>query len=301
MSLLPVWRWRDRIFSAGSIDEVVVAAAFLGVLVVVLLPRRYLLMLPLALFVYYAAATRPVEAIIYRASHGAWEAGARPIPDWVDRAVGSDAGVAQVWTGGGDQFAFWESEFYNRSVGPVYALSRPYDGFGQRMATILPSGRVDYLRRPLSLRYALTDRWTDLRGEVTAKNPLTGMVVYRINGPLVVTDHIQGLYPDLWTGPVATYRRYACDGGSLVLDVETNPILHPRPFFVTVLQHGVETDRLRVAKVPRRQRLVVPLRSRDGFCDAVFQVPTGSARLATPGDLRELGLRVLERRYLPPR
>jgi Dolichyl-phosphate-mannose-protein mannosyltransferase len=300
MGLLPIWRWRDRLFSVESIDEVVVGAAILGALIVVLIPRRYVILLPIALFLYFGAATRPVEAIIYRASYGAWEAGVRPVSNWVDRAVGEDANVAQVWTGGGNEFAFWESEFYNRSVGPVYALSRPYDSFGQRNATILPSGRVEYMGDPLELEYALTDAWTELRGEIVALNELTAMVTYRIDGQLFVVENLQGLYPDRWTGSSAVYRRYSCAGGSVRFTVDTNPVLHRRPFTVRVLQHGAETQRLRLPARPPIKVLSIPLRPANGVCDVLLEIPTRSATAATPGDLRLLGLRFRRVRYLPP-
>jgi hypothetical protein len=301
VSLLPVWRWRDHLFSAGSIDEVVVGAAIVGALVVVVIPRRFAVLLPAALLLYYAAATRPVEARIRQASQGAYDAGARPVYDWVDRATGANAPVAQIWTGGGNQFSFWESEFYNRSVGPVYALSQPYDSFGQRLATILPNGRVVYLGKPLRVRYALTDAWTKLRGAIAATNELTAMRAYRVNGPLVVIEQLQGLYPDLWSSSSAIYRRYHCAGGSVRFTVETNSRLHRRRFGVTVFQHGVRTGRLTVPARPARKVLSIPLRSRDGWCDVALQIPVRSATAATPGDLRLLGLRFFRTRYVPSR
>jgi hypothetical protein len=301
VSLLPIWRWRDRIFSVASIDEVVVGAAVAGALLVVLIPRRFAVLLAAALFVYYAAATRPMEARIEQAAQGAYDAGVRPVSNWVDREVGEDADVAQVWTGAGNHFAFWESEFYNRSVGPVYALSQPYDAFGQRMATILPNGRAEYVGRPLELRYALTDFWTQLRGERVATNELTRMTVYRVDGPVVVVEGLQGLFPDLWSGPTAVYRRYACTGGWVRFLVETNPILHRRPFVVTIYQHGAESEKRTVPARPARKTLSIQLRPRDGFCDVFLEVPTRSATAATPGDLRLLGLRFLRVRYVPPR
>jgi hypothetical protein len=301
VGLLPVWRWRDRIFSPESIDEVVVGAAIVAALIVVLIPRRYAVLLPVALFLYYGAAIRPVEARIHQASQGAYDAGARPVPNWVDRGVGAEADVTEVWTGAGNQFAFWESEFYNRSVGAVYALSQPYDAFGQRMATILPSGRVEYLGEPLELRYVLTDSWSKFRGEVVVTNELTAMHVYRVDGPLITIETLQGLYPDLWSSSTALYRRYDCAGGSVQFTVETNPRLHPRPFRVSVLQHGLQTGRLRVRALPARKVLTVPLVSRQGFCDVVLQIPVVSATAETPGDLRLLGLRFFRVAYVPPR
>lgn len=301
VSLLPIWRWRDRLFSAGSIDEVVIGAAIAGALLVAVIPRRYAVLLPAALFLYYAAATRPVEARIQQASQGAWEAGVRAVPNWVDRAVGVDADVAQVWTGGGNHFSFWESEFYNRSIGPVYALSQPYDSFGQRMGTIKATGRVEYLGGPLELDYVVTDIWSKLRGEVVKRNDPTSMTLYRVGGPLVVIEHLQGLFPDRWAGSFAAYRRYACSGGSVRFEVETSPAVHRKRFVVTVMQHGVETDRITVRPRPVHKVLTIPLRPHDGFCDLVLQMPAESATAATPGDLRLIGLRFNSTTYVPGR
>jgi hypothetical protein len=301
VSLIPIWRWRDRIFSVETIDEVVVGAAVLAALILVLIPRRYAVLLPAALLLYFGAATRPVEARIYQASFGAWQAGVQPVANWIDRAVGEDADVAVVWTGGGNHFSFWESEFYNRSVGAVYALSQPYDAFGQRMGTIGLDGHAKYLGEPLELSYALTDIWTTLRGDVVASNELTGMHTYRVDGPVVVVEHLQGLYPDRWTSSFALYRRYACEGGTVRFTVDTNPALHRRPFTVRVYQHDIETEPLRVPARPAVKTLSIPLKPRNGLCYVYLAIPTRSATAATPGDLRLLGLRFRRVVYEPSR
>ena len=70
---------------------------------------------------------------------------------------------------------------------------------------------------------------------------------------------------------------------------------------MTVLQHGVETDRITVHPNVIHRVLTIPLRSKDGFCDLVFQMPTESATAATPGDLRLIGLRFNSATYVPGR
>jgi hypothetical protein len=300
MSLLPIWRWRDRLFSPVSIDEVVVGAAVAAVVVIALIPRRWAIVLPIALAVYFVAAARPVESLTHRAAVGAWVAGGLPVPNWLDRAIGRDADTSVVWTGSGNHFAFWEGEFFNRTVGAVYALSQPYDAFGQRDARILPSGRVEYLGRPLHLGYALTDIWTELRADLAVTNELTAMQAYRVDGPLVVAQTLQGLHPDGWSGTFAIYRRYGCEGGTVRFTVNTNPTLHTRPFQVRVLRHGAETERLTVRPRPLVKELSVPLESRDGFCEVHLEMPTRPATLVTIGDLRQLGLDFHRADYVPP-
>ena len=106
--------------------------------------------------------------------------------------------------------------------------------------------------------YALTDIWTKLRGEVVVRNELTGMAAYRVDGPLVVVEQLQGLYPDRWTGPYAIYRRYDCAGGSVLLDFETNPVLHPKRFAVSVFQHGVAAGNCDAPARPADKVLSIP-------------------------------------------
>ena len=86
-----------------------------------LVPRRYALVLPLLVLVYFAAVQRPIESRTTLASRGALFQGIRGVrPDWIDRAVGRSADVAAIWTGKPDVHVIWENEFFNRSVGPIY-------------------------------------------------------------------------------------------------------------------------------------------------------------------------------------
>jgi hypothetical protein len=300
VGLLPIWRWRDRLFSPETIDEIVIGAAILAALAMLLVPRRYAVLLPIALFVYFVAVSRPVEGRIEQAAHGAWEAGVREAPGWADDAFGSDAPAAVVWTGGGNHFSFWEAEFYNRSIGPIYALSRPYDAFGQQQGGIRANGVADLGGRTLSVPFAITDIWTKLDGKLVASNPSTAMAAYEPKTPLRVIEQLQGLYPDRWTGAFADYFRYDCErGASLAVDFETNPRLHPKPFVVTVSQHDVVTDRIRVPPLPEKKSMRIPLEARDEFCRVHLDIPASFAANETPGDLRYLGLRINDYRYEP--
>ena len=84
------------------------------------MPRRYVLVLPLLVLVYFAAEQRPIESRTTLASRGALFQGIRSVrPDWIDHAVGRNADVAAIWTGKPDVHVIWENEFFNRSVGPI--------------------------------------------------------------------------------------------------------------------------------------------------------------------------------------
>ena len=85
------------------------------------------------------------------------------------------------------------------------------------------------------------------------------MAAYRVDGPLVVVEQLQGLYPDRWTGSFAIYRRYACDGGSVLLRLRDEPgAPSDGAFDVSVFQHGVEAGKLAVPARPARQGALDP-------------------------------------------
>jgi hypothetical protein len=301
--LIPIWRWRDRLFSPGSIDEVVFVAAVLGALAFLLAPRRLAPLLLLVLMAYYVAAARPVEGFTHGASVGSYEFGVGPGPtDWIDRRV--DADVGSFWWAGANAVPYWESEFFNRRVKRVYSLSGPYDGLTHTFTylTVRPSGAlVDLAGRPVHERYVLTDRGTRLRGAVVAQNTRADLVVYRLEGALSARERIEGLYADDWSGAGFSYRRYACRGGSLALSLVNDPLIHPRRFAVRVRVSGDKTRELRFT--PRRSRYAVriPLVASDGVCQVELSMPTGSALVYGKNDPRLLGLRFDRVRYVPSR
>ena len=109
------------------------------------------------LALYFAAAARPVEGFTHKASQDAFLT-IRTTRDWIDQAVGNKADVASLYWSG-DQFRFWEAEFFNRSVGPVYSVPGPYDGLpGMVDVSVDPSGLVRGSGAvPVTATYLLTD------------------------------------------------------------------------------------------------------------------------------------------------
>lgn len=302
--LLPVWRWRDRLFSPGSIDEVVFLSAAAGALLFAAVPRRFAPILPVLVLVFYAAANRPVEGFTHGASVGAYDSGIGSGPrDWVDRAVGRDADVASFWYVGSNGMPYFQAQFFNRSVNRAYTLTGPYDGLVSSFhhVTIRDSGvLLDDRRRPVRERYVITDFLTRLRGTIVGGNT-AGMRIYELAGPIEVRERLDGLYSDRWSGSVFAYRRYACEPGVLRLDLESGPALHPRRFAATVSQHGRRTGRLWFSPRVLYPKATIRLVPRNGLCEVALEMPTGFAGRSTRGDLRQLGLRFLSVRYVPDR
>jgi hypothetical protein len=116
--------------------------------------------------------------------------GTQTARNWVDQAVGGRGQVAAIWPGVRGRgwkgwYTIWENEFFNTSVGKVYDLREP-------MRYELPSVQLDRSGRNLFLpdrskfvaSYVLTDVKTPVIGVRIAKDAATGMVLYRVDGPV---------------------------------------------------------------------------------------------------------------------
>jgi hypothetical protein len=211
--------------------------------------------------------------------------------DWIDHAVGRDADVSFVWSGQADAFTLWQNEFFNRSVGRVYELANPLGGgLPATEATIDP--RNGELLPHAQAEYALTDESVPLAGVVVAQDRPKKMVLYRVEGPLRETQLVAGLYGDTWSGPRVTYTRLDCAGGTVSVQVSSDPHLFRRA------QTLRAAGRRFVVRPTEPLTVTVPLeRSPAGRCVARFTVsPT-----AVPGngDPRRLGLHFGAFSYAP--
>jgi hypothetical protein len=234
--LLPIWRWEQKAFSSASIDEVIAVAAIAAATLFVVLPRRWLATATVALLAcYFAAGSRPVESFTHQASVDAFNTIRSP-RDWVDRAVGIKADVASLYWSG-DQFRFWESEIFNRSIGPVWSIPGPYDGLpGLVHVSIDPSGLIRGTGgTPVDSQYVLVDVDTELAGKLVDTQPGAAMALYETRGRLVIRQRVDGLYPDRWSGSQVTYQRFACEGGTVLTHLTTDPNVHHEPIRVVAV------------------------------------------------------------------
>jgi hypothetical protein len=297
--LLPLWRWRDNYFSAGSIDDIVAVAAIAGALAFVLLPRRWVAVVTFSVLAgWFAIVSRPVEAFTHQASVDAYNTIRSP-RDWIDDAVGIKADVASLYWSG-DQVRFWESEIFNRSVGPVYSVPGPYDGLpGMTHVAVDPSGLVRGGGRvPVSAEYVLTDVDTELAGEVVARKDDVGMVVTRPSAEVVVRQRVDGLYPDRWSGGQVTFQRRACDGGSVTARLSIPEDVNRPPVQVAAVADERQYSATVAPSAPAVLR--VPLRPTDRICSVVYTIPTVvPADSSDSGDFRALGVR-FDFTYEPP-
>jgi hypothetical protein len=314
LALVFWWRLQDGTIPLDEVALWAAVGAVLAALAFLLVPRRFVIVLPAIVVAWFVAVSWTVNADVHGfrgAAVGALVQGVTTGDrNWIDDAVGPDADVAVLWTtcdSGNcsdpkstiDEKVVWENEFFSRSVGTVYALHDPIPGG-------LPERKAKYDRRTgfftwrgnrIPVQYAMTDASVDVLGRRVAEDVKKGISVYRVNGPLRKATDVQGLYPDTWSAERVTYVRHACAGGRLDVALESDGGLFRRTQVVTARTRGRVVGRAEVPP-PQKRLLHVPLHARGGDCRVVFDVtPT---RVPGGGDTRRLGIH-MKIRYVRPR
>ena len=298
LMLLPWWTVQDHV-SLEWIAELAFGLALVLGAAFLLVPRRYALVLPLVVLAYYAVVFQPIWAGphgVKQASAGAVFQGIRGVPrDWIDSALPDDAQAAVLWTGRADRFTVNQNEFFNRAVGPVFYLRQPTPGgVGETKVHVDPRDGMVRLPDgvPLVVEYLLTDGSVTPDGEVVARDDLLGTTLWRIDGDVVSTTSIRGLYPnDSWSGETVTWKRRLCRGGDLTVSLSSDPSLFESSQMVQASVRGEGVAQVKLE--PNTQaKLRVPLPSRRETCVVRFRVsPTAVPADVLRGskDRRELG------------
>ena len=85
-ALLPWWKLQEHVITLHQVRPVATACALAAGVLFLVVPRRFALVLPLLVLVYFGAAQRPIESRTTLASRGALFQGIRGVrPDWIDR------------------------------------------------------------------------------------------------------------------------------------------------------------------------------------------------------------------------
>jgi hypothetical protein len=301
-AFIPIYRLAsDGTIGFGDMPFAITLASLVAALLFLVLPRRLALLAPLLVLAYFAFAERSLDRQIGETSSGVLAQGLSGRREWIDEKVGTSARVVALWTGNASPLSVSENEFFNRSVRDVYAVEGapplPVQ-LPEAPTTLSPSGAILLGGRPARTQYALADRSVTVQGRPVARDAAVGTAVYRVDGPLRLRERVTGIYADGWSGPTVSYTRYACRGGRLRLVLAGQQGLSPAAARVSAAGKSVS-----VPKSGASRTLSVPLRPRGGRCDAVVSVSPVfvPAQVVGTPDTRSLGVRVLDRRYEPPR
>jgi hypothetical protein len=215
-TLLPLIRLRlNSSLADAEVALIVVCVALL--LAFALLPRRYLVLLPLALVAGFGAIS--IEASNRIAFEADFLAGqtSGPYHRWIDeRASGP---VSYLYIGEPNWPAAWESFFWNRRVEHVYDLltARIPGGLPQDSVGPLEDGRLVLVDgSPAQGEYVVSQYPVAFRGHVVGSAG-EGFQLWRLDPPFRIS---------VWIQRVAGHVRvlaYACRPGSLRLQVVGAP------------------------------------------------------------------------------
>jgi hypothetical protein len=133
---------------------------------------------------------------------------------WIDGAIGSGGSAGFLYTPKVNPHALWQTEFWNRSVGPVFNLS--VRDPGNLPETILSpdpeTGELDlidaqpYPVEPGRLTNFVVHWNYPIIGEAIARRG--EWILYRIGQPLRLASSVQGVSHDGWMGADASYTQY---------------------------------------------------------------------------------------------
>jgi hypothetical protein len=303
IALLPLGWLVEQGLGLDDVGLVVVFIAAAAGMLFLFVPRRWALVLPVLVLVYFSVSQAAIESKHHQQSLEALFGGISSPPlhlDWIDRKVGSGANVAAVWTGNTDKHTIWENELFNRSVGTIYRTGDELPGgLAQSPVTVSrETGDLLVGSRPVRAQYALADTSLALKGMVIARDAPKRMVLYRVNGPLRQISRVSGVYGDSWSGRDVTYTRLDCRGGTLAVQLQSDENLFTRPNVVTT-----STGRRATVPVTGTTTMRVPLSPANGRCVVRFHVAKTAVPAVVLGppntDTRELGVHFNRFTYRP--
>jgi Dolichyl-phosphate-mannose-protein mannosyltransferase len=297
LALIPLWTLQDTIVTLDQVGSVVLGVAIAMTLLLLLIPARYALALPLAVLALYAIVLWPIEnnphGGIVHASQGALFGGTSdPKRAWIDARLGHHADVAVLFDSRSmDKFTVWTNEFFNRSVRTIYDVADPTPGGlpETQVHLNMRTGRITGLDAP----YVLTSTGLQLDEQALFDDPVKGLAVYLVTRPLGIRSASTGIYGDNWSGPEATYTRYRCEPGStLEATVQGDPKLIQVDSTVVATSGGKQHTFTIPPGAVRTLR--IPMGRHGARCDVHFKIsPVAQPAAVENGssDTRELGIR----------
>jgi glycosyltransferase involved in cell wall biosynthesis len=311
IGLQPWWFLGDAWAGRGSVALVAVLVSLaLGALFLWLSPR-YAPLLPVLVALGLLLTWIPLEQWTHsfpRLASSAYHQGVGAQRSWIDTAVGRDAHVGILWSGGND-LAVWENEFWNRSVDRVYGLGTPLPGdMPETRVSIDRSTGVlhDARGEPITDGYVLTSSSVELVGTRVAADPAKELVLYKVAHPARATTQITGLYSEPvspWSSGHVTWKRFECRGGALSVVLRSDNKLFDKTQTVSI--SGTTSARTLRFPPGATRRVTVQLTPRHRVCEVDFSISPTRRPVDYPklknSDSRPLGLHFDRISYISPK
>lgn len=296
------WAIQNRLGDPYLTPYVVAGGALVAVLVLVVVRPRFAWVVVAVVAGFFLVSGTAVDKRTDKASQGALLQGISGAPDWIDRAVPAGTDVSVLYPGTLEPLKVWENEFFNRSLGSVYAIGVALPGqLPETVAVIGNDGSVtDRSGNPLSGDFVLSDSSVHLDGKVVASDKARGMAVVRTSGQWRISEAVSGVMGDQWSGAEFAYVRYRCTGGTVRAVMGSDPQLHPTPVAVTPVVGDRDLRSVSVGPTGETT-LVTKLVPADGLCTVRYRVdPTAVPALVFGApDTRALGVLVHSVEYVP--
>jgi glycosyltransferase involved in cell wall biosynthesis len=310
VGLQPWWYLGDGLAGRNSVALVAVLLALALGAAFLWLPSRYAPLLPVLVALGFLATWLPLELWTHsfpRLGSSAYHQGIGGQKSWIDAAVGRDAHVAVLWSGG-NALSVWENEFWNRSIDRVYDAGTPLPGdMPSTGVTVDQATGVlrDAAGKPIADPYVLTSTAVELLGTKVASDPAKQLVLYKVSSPARTTTQIAGLYDEPsspWSSGHVTWRRYDCSGGALVVVLRSDNQLFKKA--QTLAISGTTTAETLTFAPGATKTLRLPLVPKNGVCQVDFSISPTHRPVDYPqlhnADTRPLGLHFDSVRYAQP-
>jgi hypothetical protein len=230
-AIVPLIRLDDRYPSFAP--ELAVTGGALALLAAALvLPRRVLVAVPLAIAVLFAAASVSTSRLLAEDSAILRDATTGPDRTWLDD-LGAEE-VTFVWSGDLYTITPWSVRFWNDSVTDVVKLQDTFlEGpVPQPLAVPAADGRMLVDGEALDARFVVASSTVRFVGlELGDSGPLS---LWRTEPPLRISHVISGITSDRRVGEHGTVVVYGCTGGALDFRLVADG-----DRFIELLQNGV--------------------------------------------------------------
>ena len=218
MTLIPLYRLSTE--SSVTTMVWVYRAVAVAAAVLVLVPRRLLGWLPVALFVALVAASVVSSRYVADQARAQQRTFLGDDPAWADHNGAKR--VAYLYDGEPSWPGVWETLFFNTRIDRVYDLGQtPVPGpLPQTRVTVQPDGALTGLPQDeREARYAIASNWIELAGKQrggVAQQGLTqkGLVLWKLRRPLRLRSRVTGLQLNGDIAGQAVLLAYKCRSGT---------------------------------------------------------------------------------------